>query len=200
MDIANSKLTALHDLHISDQQKIEDLILAETRAHDALIALRNKIADEHNKDGESNNPGLVTPKEFTDSSLQTNALQPDMERGIINSPENNYVHQKTGVDVLESGKPVQPTGDYAAGVAIGYEASGALEMNRMLGVPTNLNDLISGFSDALLHQVKFPERQLANARGSISKQVQIAREQVIKAQKDAGKKSSGGISTSVRRY
>ena len=189
VDIANSKLTALHDLHISDQQKIEDLILAETRAHDALIALRNKIADEHNKDGESNNPGLVTPKEFTDSSLQTNALQPDMARGIINSPENNYVHQKTGVDVLESRKPVQPTGDYAAGVAIGYEASGALEMNRMLGVPTNLNDLISGFSDALLHQVKFPEQQLANARGSISKQVQIAREQVIKAQKDAGKKA-----------
>ncbi|NEK83930.1 MAG: hypothetical protein G3W58_22350, partial [Pantoea ananatis] len=95
----------------------------------------------------------------------------------------------TGIRAPDGNEVSQLTGDYAAGVVFGREALSAVGMNTLLGVQTRPQDLASGFNDALLHTIRYPEKALENTLALRHLEVQAARDRVIKTQHAAGEKA-----------
>ncbi len=80
-------------------------------------------------------------------------------------------------------------GDYAAGVAFGREALTAISMNGLIGLPVSRQSLAGGFSDALSGHIRYSDSALQEALQSRSREVLLARDRTISAQKASGAKA-----------
>jgi len=117
-------------------------------------------------------------------------VRPAASAPAVDSPDAGALRaDRTGIKTPSGSSGRQLTGDYAAGVAFGQEALSAVSMNMMLGVQTRPQDLASGFTDALLHTIRYPEKALENTLALRRLEVQAARDRVIKTQHAAGAKA-----------
>ncbi|KYP85987.1 hypothetical protein WB91_23015 [bacteria symbiont BFo1 of Frankliniella occidentalis] len=186
-DLTNSKLAAVNVLQTNNQKEIERLTQAEVFSRNQLAGLQQKMAAEQRLKPDIVNSNSDTTRENSSPSIhpETTQIGPEsVSRGSRDVKEISVPLPDAG---LKNGQ--QPSGDYAAGAAMGYDASAALEMNRMLGIDANINDLVSGFSDALTHKVRYTEPQMSDAHANLSKKILAARDHIIKLQSDAGRKA-----------
>lgn len=192
------EMTHTENVHLKIENKTH--VLQQDIALAQLDALRSKLnvyhQSQHNPmKGKTEENVVSVDKGKHDDHVQGNAqyiteraaapMNQDPQTFSAVQPDAPHGNNEEGT----SGKLIPLTGDYAAGVALGREALKAIDMNRMLGVQTRMESFYNGVSDALKKKVRFSHEALNNAQLSLSRQVQQAREGMLKEQAEAGKKA-----------
>ncbi|MGX8939553.1 FKBP-type peptidyl-prolyl cis-trans isomerase (plasmid) [Symbiopectobacterium sp. Eva_TO] len=187
-DVKSARLVSLGKF-MEDNQRLKSALdgmsASEARFRKEAESLRRQLADRAMSDNTLNphSAGASVSSASSGASVPEAGKTPSTSQTaqVSGNPEKVRAPDNLADDGLN--------GDYAAGVAFGREALSAIRMNALLGIPVSRPSLAGGFTDALSEQIRYPESALQEALKTRSREVLLARDRTISAQKTSGEKA-----------